>query len=136
MSKTFFFGSPPVPETVLVVEDDSALRDLVEGILRAKGYDLLTASNAQEALRTVRERVGKQIDLVFTDIKMPGMDGKEMAERLIKSIPSLKVLFTSGYPDDEIPGQDGEDKRIKFLSKPYSPEILVRTVRQFLDQKF
>jgi signal transduction histidine kinase len=120
-------------ETLLVVEDDPSLRHLARGILQANGYQVLTASNGHEALRVAREHRGAPIALVITDVVMPRMNGKVMAEWLKDSFPDLQILFTSGYADSIARYGVVEDE-VEFLAKPYSPAELTRKVRDLLDQ--
>jgi two-component system, cell cycle sensor histidine kinase and response regulator CckA len=120
-------------ETLLIVEDDPSLRHLAQGVLKGQGYDVLTAPNGQDALRVAREHQGTPISLVITDVIMPRMGGKMMAEWLKVTIPGLKVLFTSGYTDDAMAENGVLEKGIEFLPKPYSPASLARRVRDLLD---
>jgi two-component system cell cycle sensor histidine kinase/response regulator CckA len=118
-------------ETILVVEDEPGLRELAATVLQKQGYVILKAGNGQEALRVVRERRGQPIDLVVTDMVMPEMGGKMMAEWLHATNPEIKILFTSGYTDC---GLDGAlEAGIEFLPKPYTPSNLVRRVRRTID---
>jgi CheY-like chemotaxis protein len=116
----------------MVVEDEPGLRDLAASVLQRQGYTILKAGNGQEALRIVRERRGQTIDLVLTDMVMPEMGGKMMAEWLQATNPEIKILFTSGYTDW---GLDGAmDAEIEFLPKPYTPSALVRKAREVIDR--
>ncbi len=126
----------PLPrgtETLLVVEDESSLRHLTHSILIAQGYEVLRASNGQHALHVAREHKGSPIRLVITDVIMPHMSGKVMAEWLKSSYPEIKVLFTSGYTDDAIAHHGVLDPSVAFLPKPYTPATLARKVRELLD---
>ena len=129
---------PPAPltaggtETVLIVEDEDLLRDLARRMLQLAGYVVLTAANGEEALRVLEAQDGR-VDLVLTDVVMPGISGRELAVRLALSHPDLKVLFTSGYTDDVIQRHGLLDCTTHFLSKPYSMEELTRKVRATLD---
>ena len=120
-------------ETLLVVEDEPSLRHLAEGVLKAQGYHVLTAPNGQDALRVADEHQGEPIALVVTDIIMPRMGGKAMAEWLQTTSPDLKILFTSGYTDDAITHHGTLEEGIEFLPKPYTPATLARKVRELLD---
>jgi CheY-like chemotaxis protein len=123
---------PRGTETILVVEDEPGLRELAASVLQKQGYVLLKAGNGQEALRIVRERGGQAVDLVLTDMVMPEMGGKMMAEWLQATNPEIKILFTSGYTDV---GLDGVlDAGIEFLPKPYTPSTLVRKVRDVIER--
>ena len=125
---------PRGTETVLVVEDEPCVRDLAQLVLSGQGYEVLTASNGQDALHVVRAHKGEPIRLVFTDVVMPLMGGKVMAEWLKTTHPDLKILFTSGYTEKAIghPGFLGAGA--EFLPKPYTPAALSSRVREILDQ--
>jgi two-component system cell cycle sensor histidine kinase/response regulator CckA len=120
-------------ETVLVVEDEPALRHLAQGVLRSRGYNVLTAPNGQDALRVVRENTGPPLRLVISDVIMPRMGGKVMAEWLKITYPDLKILFTSGYTEDAIAHHGVLEGGVDFLPKPYTPANLARKVREMLD---
>jgi len=120
-------------ETILFVEDEPAVRQLACGILESLGYSVLRAANGQEGLRLARESKGQPIRLVVTDVIMPQMGGKVMAEWLKATYPDLKVLYTSGYTDDALAEHGVLEPGIAFLPKPYTPAILARTVRELLD---
>jgi len=120
-------------ETLLVVEDEPSLRHLADGVLKAQGYNVLTAPNGQDALRVATEHQGQPIALVITDVIMPRMGGKVMAEWLQTTNPDLKILFTSGYTEDAIAHHGVLDEGIVFLPKPYTPAALARKVRELLD---
>jgi two-component system cell cycle sensor histidine kinase/response regulator CckA len=125
--------SPRGTETLLVVEDEPSVRHLACDVLEAQGYRVLRAGNGQEGLRVARELNGQPIGLVITDVIMPVMGGKAMAEWLRTSSPNLKILFTSGYTDDALLGWGTIGAGAEFLPKPYSPATLVRKVREMLD---
>ena len=118
---------------VLVVEDEPSLRHLAEGVLKAQGYKVLTAPNGQDALRVADEHQGERIALVLTDVIMPRMGGKAMAELLKMTNPDIEVLFTSGYSDDAITRYGVLEPGVEFLAKPYTPDTLARKVRELLD---
>jgi signal transduction histidine kinase len=124
--------APNGHETVLLVEDDPDVRDLTRRVLQGQGYILLEAQNAQEAL-LLSSRYSGFIHLVLTDVIMPGMNGKTLAERLNQSQPRLKVLFMSGYTDNMIAQHGVLEPGIAFLQKPFGPTILARKVREVLD---
>jgi len=127
-SPTLLHGS----ETILVVEDEGPLRELVISILQRSGYSVLEASSGVQALEVWRQHRG-QVDLLLTDIMMPeGMTGRELAERILAEEPELKVLYTSGYPMEVI-GSDLFRDGTCFLQKPYQPAVLAQAVRQCLD---
>jgi signal transduction histidine kinase/ActR/RegA family two-component response regulator len=122
-------------ETILVVEDEEALRELVKEILEGHGYQILEAGSGVEALR-VWEQQGKKVDLLLSDIVMPeGMTGRELAEKLQEADSSLPVILTSGYSQDMIERDSVLNDRIKFFSKPYHPAQLAQAVRECLDAR-
>jgi len=126
----------PLPrgtEAVLVVEDEPAVRQLARSVLELQGYEVLTASNGQDGLRVVREHKGNPLRLAITDVIMPQMGGKIMAEWLKSTYPNLKILFTSGYTDDTIARHGVLEPGVEFLPKPYTPSTLTRKVREMLD---
>jgi PAS domain S-box-containing protein len=128
----------PLPrgtETVLVVEDDQSVRHLARDILEMQGYEVLSASNGQDGLQAAYAHKGQPISLVITDVVMPVLGGKPMAEWLKTTYPSIKILFTSGYTDDALASQGVLEHEVEFLGKPYAPVALVRRVRELLDQK-
>ncbi|HWB02613.1 MAG TPA: response regulator [Verrucomicrobiales bacterium] len=125
--------APRGAETLLVVEDEPAVRHLACSILKTHGYEVLPASNGQEALHVASEHHGSQIRLVVTDVIMPLMDGKVMAEWLRATYPDLGILFTSGYTDEALAPHGVLEEGVEFLSKPYSPATLLCKVREMLD---
>ena len=128
----------PLPrgtETLLLVEDDSSVRHLACSILEMQGYTVLRANNGQEALHIARDHKGPPIRLVVTDVIMPLMNGRVMAEWLKITYPGLKILFTSGYTDDAISQHGVLEAGTAFLSKPYSPAALACRVRAMLDEQ-
>jgi signal transduction histidine kinase len=120
-------------ETVLLVEDEPVVRELAVATLREKGYTVVEAGNGEEGLRLARQHNGK-IDLVLTDVVMPVMGGKEMADALRTSHPDTKVLFTSGYTEDALGHHGVLRPGILFLPKPYLTATLARKVREVLDE--
>ena len=128
----------PLPrgtETVLVVEDEPSVRHLARSVLDNLGYEVLSASNGQDALNVARDHKGSPIRLVVTDVIMPLMSGKVMAEWLKATYPDVKILFTSGYTDDAITHHGVLDGEVEFLPKPYTLATLAHKVRTLLDEK-
>ncbi|MEY2488902.1 MAG: two-component system, cell cycle sensor histidine kinase and response regulator CckA [Verrucomicrobiota bacterium] len=121
-------------ETLLIVEDEASLRNLARSVLGKLGYKVLSASNGHDGLRAAREHKGAPIRLVITDVIMPVMGGKVMADKLIADYPDLKILFTSGYTDDAIAHHGMLDPGVHLLLKPHTPAALARTVRELLDE--
>jgi PAS domain S-box-containing protein len=119
-------------ETILVVEDEDAIRSLVRDVLEEHGYTVLDAANGNGALKLLESHEGS-VQLLLTDVVMPDMGGRELAERLHDSHPGMKVLFTSGYTDDAIVHYGVLDEGVNFIGKPYSVADLTHKVREVLD---
>ena len=127
------FDSPGGSETILLVEDEPALRELVQEILSQKGYRVITATHGAQALEIWGERRA-DIDLLFTDMMMPGgVSGRELAAQALADKPALKVVYSSGYSLDVVSPDFTLNDGTQFLQKPYSPETLARTVRECLN---
>jgi PAS domain S-box-containing protein len=124
-------GPSRVSGTILLVEDDQSIRTLTTRSLRQHGFTVLPARTAAEALQLVDDRE-RRVDLLLTDIVMPGPSGFDLAARLRLRQPDLRVLYTSGYADDAAALQDVEGNGPGFIQKPYSTESLVRRVRSIL----
>jgi two-component system, cell cycle sensor histidine kinase and response regulator CckA len=122
-----FIGS----ETILLVEDQDAVRRLVKAILKRYGYQILEAANGDEALEIAKEYSG-EIHLLLTDVVLPGINGKELSERLKTVCPELRVLFTSGYSSDVITHRGVLDYGVAYIPKPFNPEKLAAKVREIL----
>jgi DNA-binding response OmpR family regulator len=125
--------APGGSETILLVEDDEALRRLIRHVLESRGYTVVTAVNGRDGLTKAAAFTGP-IALVLSDVVMPEMSGRVMAERLHATRPGLKVLFLSGHTDDAVMHHGVTDANILFLQKPISPSVLVHKVRELLDQ--
>jgi two-component system, cell cycle sensor histidine kinase and response regulator CckA len=125
--------SPRGTETILVVEDDPALRALSARVLEANGYTVLLARNGIEALAIASGYAG-HIDMVATDVVMPKMNGRPLVEKLTETRQGMRVLFMSGYTDDEVMRRGVIDGHAAFLQKPFTPPQFARKVREVLDQ--
>jgi CheY-like chemotaxis protein len=102
-------------------------------MLREQGYTVLEAGSGEECLRVVHENGEKKIHLLLTDVVMPGLGGRELAEKLKDTHPDVKTIFFSGYPGEALARDGMLDQGIVFLPKPFSMPVLVRTVREVLD---
>jgi two-component system, cell cycle sensor histidine kinase and response regulator CckA len=121
-------------ETILLVEDTEMVRSLVTTLLESYGYTVLVANNGQSAIEIAEEARGT-IDLLMTDVVMPGMNGRELADLLMASHSGLKVVFTSGYPSDTVLRHGIAEAHTAFIEKPYLPDDLARKVRNILDRR-
>jgi two-component system cell cycle sensor histidine kinase/response regulator CckA len=119
-------------ETIMVVEDDAGVRELVRLMLEANGYEVLTVEDAAEATRVCAERPDR-VDLLLTDVVMPGVNGRALAERLGALAPEMRVLFMSGYSDEAVHRHGQIIATAAFLEKPFTERALARKVREVLD---
>jgi two-component system, cell cycle sensor histidine kinase and response regulator CckA len=126
--------SPSGNETILVVEDDAAVRQFTEAVLRAAGYEVLSAGQGDEALALAR-RDPRPIHLLMTDVVMPGVGGHALAEQFRSVKPQGRVLFTSGYTPEAVGRRGIAIPAAQFIQKPYSPAALCRQVRAILDRE-
>ena len=132
------FVPPALPrgtETILLVEDDPALRVMAATLLGRLGYTVLSAANGLEALNMKHQRGAGHVDLLFTDVVMPHMSGRELADRIQSMYPHTRVLFTSAYTENAIVHQGVLNKGTALLQKPFTPTALARRVRDILDQQ-
>ncbi|HEY7859971.1 MAG TPA: response regulator [Gemmatimonadaceae bacterium] len=120
-------------ETILVVEDQPSLRELVRRILQQKGYRVLEAPDGEEAIK-VAESSARPIHLVITDVVMPGMNARAMAERIRGIWPTVRVLFMSGYHDDDVMLRSLANAKVDFLQKPFLPYDMAEKVREVLER--
>ena len=118
-------------EVVLVVEDETPVKSLLRRVLQAGGYSVLEAGSGRDALDLGSRHLGR-LDLLLTDVVMPGMSGTELADHLGRERPELRVLYTSGYTDDAVLGAVAASP---FLAKPFTPDALLRAVREVLDRE-
>ncbi|MDQ6765968.1 MAG: ATP-binding protein [Verrucomicrobiota bacterium] len=120
-------------ETVLVVEDEEIVRELICDVLSEEGYDVLCACEGAEALRMAEEFDGP-IHLLVTDVIMPHMNGPELAVKLSAARPGIKILYVSGYSDNDIGDHGVLDTRIELLQKPFTPQVLARKIRDVIQE--
>ena len=125
-------GSVRGTETVLLVEDEEMIRNLVQKVLKANGYTVLVAASGRDAERVAEQHDGP-IHLLVTDVVMPGMNGREVAQRLTGARAGIQVLYLSGYTDDAIVHHGVLEPGVAFLQKPFTPAVLGRKVREVLD---
>jgi CheY-like chemotaxis protein len=121
-------------ETILLVEDEDAVRNLARQILESCGYRVVEAKNGIEAL-SVYQKSGSEIDLLITDVVMPKMGGRELSEHLTKINPQIRHLYMSGYTDDAIIRHGMISENLNFIQKPFTFEAFAQKVRHLLDEK-
>ena len=121
-------------ETILVVEDEESLCEIAAETLKSFGYKVLKAHSGPDALKLVSAH-GGTIDLILTDVVMPKMSGRELAESLKQKLPALKVIFMSGYTDDSVVRHGVHHEKVPFLQKPFAPFDLLKKVREELDKR-
>ncbi len=119
-------------ETILLVEDEPQLRELTASVLVARGYSVVEAKNSDEA-EQLANKYGAKIQLLLTDVIMPGISGRELAKKLLVRQPSLRVLYMSGYTYNVIAQGGTLERGVAFLQKPFTPRVLVEKVREVLD---
>jgi len=120
-------------ETILLVEDEEAVRELIRTVLTQHGYDVLAASDPQQAEEIVAD-TQREIHMLLTDVVMPGMSGRQLAARVTARRPGIRVLFMSGYTDNVITNGGMLEKGLAFLQKPFTPATLMDRVRGVLNQ--
>jgi CheY-like chemotaxis protein len=121
-------------ETILLVEDEEGLRELIAELLAENGYQVLVAEGPTKAIETA-ERHGGIIHLLLTDVVMPQMNGPELARRLKERRPDVRVLYMSGYTEDAIANRGVLEPGVSLISKPFSQEALARKLRDLLDPR-
>jgi two-component system, cell cycle sensor histidine kinase and response regulator CckA len=119
-------------ETILLVEDEPGLRRLMHRTLERYGYTILNANSVDDALVLARGHSGP-IDLLLSDVIMPGMNGPDLAQRIVKLRPSVKVLYVSGYNSQAIEGTNSMSPNARILAKPFPPQVLAKKVRECLE---
>jgi two-component system cell cycle sensor histidine kinase/response regulator CckA len=120
-------GLPAEPKTILLIDDEQSVRSIIMRILRRANYTVLEADGGEAALAVSEKHHGK-IDLVISDLYMPGLHGPAVAEQLSATRPGLKVLFISGYADNDVVGRTGVPAGSNFLQKPFSGQDLTAAV--------
>jgi len=118
---------------ILVVEDQDSVRRITNSILKVYGYDILEAANGDEAMDVAQKHSG-EIHLLLTDVVLPGINGRELGERLRMLRPKLKVLFTSGYTSEVIARRGVLDDGLAYIAKPFTPDRLAAKVREVLNE--
>lgn len=121
-----------VAQTILVVDDDPAIRKVATRVLELHGYTVLTVATGEAAMDLIAERE-TPVDLILTDIVMPGMNGHELATWLGAEHPQIRVLFTSGLPEEAVVHRGALDAGTPFIEKPYAIADLVHRMREVLD---
>lgn len=125
---------PGGTETILYVEDELTVRSLTSHVLRKLGYTVLEAADGKQARDIVTAQNGKGVDLLFSDVVLPDLGGRELAEWVSQRIPHAKLLFTSGYVDDALLQRHGLTSTAAFLQKPFTPADLAKKVREIIDE--
>lgn len=128
-----FDESPTGNETILVVEDEKEIIEYIEEVLSPLGYKIISATSEKEVLEKLKEFKG-EIHLLLTDIVLPDKSGPEIAKTLVSKIPSIKVLFMSGYPEEKLHVSEIIEEKVNFIPKPFSHSALSRKVREVLDK--
>ncbi len=123
--------TPPTRETLLVVDDEEMVRRLAARILLGEGYHVVEAAGGQEAIR-VLQRAFQRIDLVVTDVAMPGIGGRQLGETIFRCWPAVRLLFMSGFPGHRMVEEGALDPASPFLQKPFTRDQLTRKVKQVL----
>ena len=121
-------------ETVLLVEDADALRKLARSFLLEHGFNVLVASNGEEAVQVAKNH-NERIHLLLTDVVMPGMNGRALSDHLHPNRPDMKVLYMSGYTDSFIAGHGVLEEGMHLLHKPFTEDVLIGKIREVLDEK-
>ncbi len=120
-----------VPQTILLVEDEEMVRGLMCEVLEQEGYNVLSCSDPTEGIEVSQRHPG-EIDLLLTDVVMPGMNGRDMANRIRKIIPELRVVFMSGYAEHVLTRDGAVDPQFEYLQKPFTLQTLTRKLARVL----
>jgi CheY-like chemotaxis protein len=126
---------PRGTETILVAEDEPAVREFITLVLAELGYTVLAAENGEAALALARQHSDQRIQLLFTDVVMPRLGGKELADALRPERPGLKIIFASGYTRDVFDMKRSLPAEVTLLQKPFTSAVLAKTIRQVLDAR-
>jgi signal transduction histidine kinase/ActR/RegA family two-component response regulator len=117
--------------TIMVVEDEPIVRNIASKVLKRLGYKVIEAASGEEALATLRFFTSR-IDMLITDVAMPGMNGRELADLFVQAVPNIRILFTSGYTNDHLASEGVHCREVQFLAKPYSPQTLMQLVQKMM----
>ena len=120
--------------TILVIEDEDVVLGLISELLEEEGFRVIGASGPEQGIEAAREHLG-DIDMIFTDVMLPGMRGDDLAAKLVRMKPGLKVLYTSGFTEDTIEMDSALVGKPQFLWKPFTPDALVARVKDVLAGK-
>jgi CheY-like chemotaxis protein len=118
-------------QTILLVEDEEMVRTLMCEVLEREGYQVLSCSHPREGIEVSLRHSG-QIDLLLTDVVMPGMNGRDMANQILQSLPELRVVFMSGYTEHVLTREGEVDQKLEYLQKPFTLQTLMRKLEQVL----
>lgn len=127
------YGEPAKP-TILLVEDEQTLRELISEVLEYAGYEVLPCSHPNEGIEVSRRRAGS-IDLLLTDLVLPGMNGREMSRRILERLPKLRVVYMSGYCEPMVMEGEQRDADFNYLQKPFSVRTLTKKLASVLAQQ-
>lgn len=119
-------------ETILLVDDEDYIRELVSAILTIEGYHILEADSGPQALK-VSDEYPERIHLLLTDVVMSPMSGSELVSQLVPRRPDVRILYISGFPDDAVVQYGIHKSQVSFLAKPFTPKLLVQKIRAVLD---
>lgn len=122
---------PPAPKLVLLVDDEPGVRRYARRVLEMVGYEVVAAAGGGEAVALARA-AGRGVALLLTDVRMPDLTGRQVAERVRASLPAVPVVYMSGLPTDALPGHGIDRRAVLLLPKPFTPGELTRTVRVVL----